>query len=59
LRDEYNKHGRAREVDKTVNLLNIILHCVYAIGKSLNPGKNSKAPPYYTTIIFPNFSLFK
>jgi hypothetical protein len=28
LRDENNRHGRAREADITVNLLNIILHRV-------------------------------
>jgi hypothetical protein len=59
LRDEYNRHGRAREADKTVKLLNIILYRVDAIGKSLNRGKNSKAPPYHTTLVFPTLSLFK
>jgi len=38
---------------KQVSLLNVILHRVDASDKSLNRGKNSKAPPYRTTHIFP------
>jgi len=59
LREEYIGHSTTREADKTVSLLNIILHRVDAIGKSLNRGKNSKALPYHTTLIFPTLSLFK
>ena len=59
LREKYNKHGTAREADKTVNHLNILLRHVDAICKLRKRGKDSKAPQCYTTLTFPSLLLFR